>query len=285
MEGVDVKITICEFPDEAARKKPAWDALVAHVDTEEPDLVVLPEMPFCEWIFGGDTFDRGLWEKAITAHDEMIGALSSLACKVVMTSRPTERNGLRLNEAFIWTKEFGYRPTRSKWYLPDVPAARESLWFDRGNWQFGVTRHDQLRVGFQLCSEIMFPEHARDIGLADAHLIVHPRASGAAQRWRAACEMSAIVSGCYIVSANRRSYDRSLFTGNSWLFSPDAALLGETSADKPFVTAEIDLAAAEHAKTTYPRDMQRVYCRSTPAPTPQSTSFSSLQGGKRTSFF
>jgi hypothetical protein len=31
--------------------------------------------------------------------------------------------------------------------------------------------------------------------------------------------------------------------------------------------------------------MQRVYCRSTPALTPQSTSFSSLQGGKRTSFF
>src|SRR6202140_554561 len=60
-ERVDVKITICEFPDEAARKKPAWDALVAHVDTEEPDLVVLPEMPFCEWIFGADTFDRGLW--------------------------------------------------------------------------------------------------------------------------------------------------------------------------------------------------------------------------------
>ena len=97
--------------------------------------------------------------------------------------------------------------------------------------------------------------------------------------------MSAIVSGCYIASANRRCYDRSLITGNSWLFSPEAALLGETSADEPFVTAEIDLAAAEHAKTTYPRDMQRVYCRSTPALTPQSASFSSLQGGKRTSFF
>lgn len=255
-----MKITICEFPDEAARKQAAWDALAAHVDAEKPDLVVLPEMPFCEWIFVGDAVDQALWQKAIAAHDEMIGAFGSLACKAVMTSRPIERNGLRLNEAFIWTKESGYQRTRSKWYLPDVPDARESLWFDRGSWQFGVTRHDQLRVGFQLCSEIMFPEHARDMGLADAHLIVHPRATGASQRWRAACEMSAVVSGCYVASANRRSYSRTLFTGNSWLFSPDAALLGQTSADEPFVTAEIDLAAAERAKMTYPRDMQRVYC-------------------------
>ncbi len=77
---------------------------------------------------------------------------------------------------------------------------------------------------------------------------------------RAACEISAVLSGCYLVSANRRSYDRDLFTGTSWLFSPDAALLGETTATQPFVTAEVVLAVAERAKTTYPRDMQRTCC-------------------------
>src|ERR1700729_4547275 len=104
MEGVDVKITICEFPDEAARKKTAWDALVAHVDSQEPDLVVLPEMPFCEWIFAADTFDRGLWEKAMAAHDEMIGSVGPLACKMVMTSKTPKRKGFRRKKDLLWAK-------------------------------------------------------------------------------------------------------------------------------------------------------------------------------------
>jgi hypothetical protein len=44
------------------------------------------------------------------------------------------------------------------------------------------------------------------------------------------------------------------------LFSPEAALLGETTVEKPFFTAEIDAVVAEQAKTTYPRDLQRMHC-------------------------
>lgn len=255
-----MKLTICEFPDEAARKMKAWDGLLAHAARARPDIVILPEMPFCPWIFVGDSVDLDLWRDAIDVHDEMIGKFDQLECQWVLSSKPVERGGRRLNEAFMWSKESGYRAIRHKWYLPDVPVARETLWFDRGDRDFTPVSSGPLRVSFQLCSEIMFPEHARDIGFADAHLIAHPRASGGGQRWRAACEMSAVSSGCYLASANRRSYDRDGFTGGSWLFSPDAALLGETSGEQPFVTVEIDLAVAERAKTTYPRDLQRMYC-------------------------
>lgn len=257
-----MKVTICEFPDEAAHKQPAWDALVEHVAAEKPHLVVLPEMPFCEWIFVGDEIDYDKWREAIAVHEFMLGRFNDLACHTVMSSRPIERDGRRLNEAFVWSKSGGYHFIRSKWYLPDVPVAREALWFDQGDRNFPTVSCGSLQLGVQLCSEIMFPEHAREIGFADAHLIAHPRASGGGQRWRAACEMSAVMSGCYLASANRRSYDRDLFAGASWLFSPDAALLAETSAAQPFVTAEIVLATAERAKTTYPRDMQRTYCGS-----------------------
>jgi predicted amidohydrolase len=72
--------------------------------------------------------------------------------------------------------------------------------------------------------------------------------------------MSAVCSGCYVISANRRSYgSRDWFAGGSWLLSPEAAGLAETSADQPFVTTEINPAVAECAKTTYPRDLQRMY--------------------------
>ena len=255
-----MKLSICEFPDEAALKKRAWEALIEHTAVERPEVVILPEMPFCEWIFVGDAVDFGQWRDAIDRHDEMIGRLDELAAPWVMSSRPAERDGRRLNEAFLWSKASGYRAIRHKWYLPDAPVARETVWFDRGDRDFAPISCGPVRVGVQLCSEIMFPEHAREIGFADAHLIVHPRASGGGKRWRVACEMSAVSSGCFVISANRRSYDRDWFSGGSWLFSPEADLLGETTAAQPFVTVEIDAAVAERAKTTYPRDLQRMYC-------------------------
>jgi N-carbamoylputrescine amidase len=255
-----MKILICEFPDEASRKAKAWEALAEQAAAEKADVVVLPEMPFCEWIFVGEAVDPARWHGAMMDHDRMIEKFDELACPTIMSSRPVERSGRRLNEAFVWSKARGYQAVRRKWYLPDVPVARETVWFDQGDRNFSSMVCGSLRVGFQLCSEIMFPEHAREIGFSDAHLIAHPRASGSGRRWRAACEMSAVTSGCYVASANRRSYDRDWFTGGSWLFSPEAAMLGETTAEQPFVAVEIETAVAEHAKTTYPRDMQRMYC-------------------------
>jgi N-carbamoylputrescine amidase len=255
-----MKLSICEFPDETAHKAKAWDALVSHVAAAEPDIVVLPEMPFCDWIFVGDMVDLDLWRKAIDQHDRMIAKFGELQSRWVMTSRPVERDGRRLNEAFVWSAESGYQAVRSKWYLPNLPVATESIWFDQGDRNFTPFSCAALRTSFKLCSEIMFPEHSREIGFANAHLIAHPRASGSGRRWRAAVEMSAVTSGCYVVSANRRSYDRELFTGGSWLLTPEAALLAETTVQQPFVTAEIDIAVAEKAKTTYPRDLQKMYC-------------------------
>lgn len=259
-KGLTMKVSICEFPDEPVHKMNAWGALVAHTAAAEPEFVVLPEMPFCGWIFVGNVVDLDQWREAVNQHDRMIERFSELKCRWVLTSRPIERDGFRFNEAFVWSAETGYRAVRSKWYLPNLPVATESIWFSRGDRNFSPVRCGPLRVGFKLCSEIMFPEHSREIGFANAHLIAHPRASGDGKRWRTATEMSAITSGCYVASANRRSYDRQLFSGGSWLLSPEASLLAETTAEQPFVTAEIDIAAAETAKTTYPRDLQKMYC-------------------------
>ena len=256
-----MKLTLCEFPDEVAHKERAWDSLVEHTATEKPDIVVLPEMPFCDWIFVGDAVDLDRWRDAIARHERMIDRFDELGSEWVVGSSPVDRDGRRQNEAFLWSKAAGYREMRRKWYLPDVPTARETVWFHRGDRDFTPISCGPVRFGVVLCSEIMFPEHAREIGFADAHLIVHPRASGNGKRWRVACEMSAISSGSFVVSANRRSYGRDLFSGGSWLLTPEAASLGETTAEQPFVTVAIDTTIAEKAKTTYPRDLQRMYCK------------------------
>jgi N-carbamoylputrescine amidase len=67
--------------------------------------------------------------------------------------------------------------------------------------------------------------------------------------------MAAIMSGCFVASSNRRSYDSTAFAGRSWLVSPEGELLAETNADTPFLTVDIDLEEAMRAKSTYPRNL------------------------------
>lgn len=254
-----MKVTVCEFPDEEERKEDAWAALVDYVADVNPSIVILPEMPFCEWIFDGQSFYPARWKKALEQHDVMIPRLSELACRWVMSSRPVEENGRRFNEAFIWSARDGYRPVRRKWYLSEVPMARERLWFSQGDRNFAPVRVDAIRITFQLCSEMMFTQDAQDIGFDGAHLLVQPRASGSAERWRIASAMSAVASGSNVASANRRTFKRELFTGGSWVLSPEAQRLCETTEGGPFATAEIDLATAQRAKLLYPRDLYRRY--------------------------
>ncbi|MGH1477728.1 MAG: nitrilase-related carbon-nitrogen hydrolase [Geminicoccales bacterium] len=80
------------------------------------------------------------------------------------------------------------------------------------------------KVGFQLCCEMVYVLHAREIGLEGGHLIVQPRATGGHRRWPIASAMSAVTSGCFIASANRRSHDRDWFAGGAGLWHPTRRL-------------------------------------------------------------
>jgi hypothetical protein len=42
---------------EMNRQEAAWSALCSYLERERSDLVVLPELPFCDWIFADDKFD------------------------------------------------------------------------------------------------------------------------------------------------------------------------------------------------------------------------------------
>ena len=254
-----MKVCISEFPDDSARQAVAWEALVEHAAATQPELVVLPEMSFCEWIFVGDTVESVRWSEAVDRHDRMIERLGELGAPSVVSSRPIDHIGRRFNEAHLWSARTGYQALRRKWYLPDAPRAKETVWFDQGDRDFRPVPCGQLSFGVQMCSEMMFPEHSRALGLAGAHLVVQPRATGAGKKLNVASEMGAVNSGCFVISANRRSYARDWFFSNSWLLSPEAAILAETTAEQPFVTADIDLTVAEKSKSTYPRDLQRMY--------------------------
>ena len=251
-----MRITVCELPDETARRDVAWAELVRHLRAHSTDVVVLPEMPFCEWeMFRKRTVDLAAWRSALVAHDTMMARLGELETGTVLASRPIELDGKRLNQAFAWTREGGYHGARAKYYLPDEPDGWEASWFDRGERAFPPARVGSLSVGFQLCTELLFSQAAWEIGQQGAQLIAAPRATGGHRRWPVAACLAAIMAGCFVASANRRSYDSDAFAGRSWLVTPEGEILLETSADSPFLTAEIDLTAVDHARRTYPRNL------------------------------
>ena len=93
-----------------------------------------------------------------------------------------EHAGRRLNAGFAWTRTAGIQGGRSKAYLPDAPDGWEATWFARGTLDPSPLSCNGVRIGFQLCTEMLFTELAWKIGRAGAHIIAAPRATGAGDR-------------------------------------------------------------------------------------------------------
>lgn len=169
-------------------------------------------------------------------------------------ARPVTLAGRPLNQGFVWSRQRGAQPLRSKFHLPDEPGGWEARWFDRGDAQFPRFEAGALSFGLNICTELWaldtFAQYARQ----DVAAILSPRATAEATtaKWLSAGTVAAVRSGAYGISSNRVSADGAC-GGVGWIIDPDGALLARTSASEPFQTREIDLAAPRAARASYPR--------------------------------
>jgi predicted amidohydrolase len=252
-----MNVTVCQLRNDPAGRTADWDGLVAHVQAERSDLVLLPEMAFYPWPFWQRSFDAGQWQAAMAAHDQWLERLGELAPAVVLGSRPVEQNGRRLNEGFVWDAGDGYRPAHHKYYLPDDPGFWEASWYGRGEADFTPIRCGGAAVGFLICTELWFMQRARAYGQAGIHLLVCPRATElrTVDKWLAGGRAAAVIAGAFCLSSNPYTSSDSLVSlgGQGWIIDPDGNVLALTTGERPFATLDIDLAQAEAAKTTYPR--------------------------------
>jgi N-carbamoylputrescine amidase len=252
-----VKVTVCELSDSAAGLARDWERLVAHVRTERSDLVLLPEMPFYPWFGVSPRFDAHVWQTAVAAHDAWIDRLIELAPAIVLGTRPANHGDQRLNEGFCWAQDVGYRSAHHKYYLPNEDGFWEASWYNRGYGSFTPQQCGAALVGFEICTELWALDQARHYGNQGVHIIVTPRATPYAtlDKWVVGGRATAVCSGAFSLSSNHVSSasDAVYFGGQGWIIAPDGDVLGLTSQDQPFVTAELALAVAEHAKKTYPR--------------------------------
>lgn len=254
-----LRVGVCEAPADLSADSDAWRALRDGVAKQSPDFFLLNEMPFGAWVAAGERFEEASWRRALDAHERGLPAIADLGARAVATSRPFELDGRRVNEAVIWSNEGALRGVHTKQYFPDEPGYYEARWFEPGPRHFEVaplSKTIPLRVGFLICTELMFNEHARAYGRNSAQVILVPRAVGEAslRRWLVALRMAAIVSGCYVLSSNRSGVDPKgqRFGGKGWIVDPSGDVVAETTETTPVVFHELDTAKVEEAQAAYP---------------------------------
>lgn len=254
-----MKIASAEFPDEIALYGSSIDLIARHVESSQPDLLVLPEMPFTPWVFHTEVFDQTIWDRAVEDHEKWLHRCFQAVQVPMITSRPVNVESKRLNQAIFLDTSGKVQPLRSKFYLPNQFPAVEVPWFDEGDKPGEVFELLGHRIGVQLCSELMFAEVPRILGANGATIIIQSRATGDHPRWRAASVLSASTSGAFVVGSNRRSVDRDWFTGGSWVYGPDGMLIAETTEAQPIITVEINGTFSDAAQHEYPLPMFRDY--------------------------
>jgi N-carbamoylputrescine amidase len=252
-----MKLTVCEFSDDPSALSQDWKAMAPYVYNQRSDLVLLPEMPACPWFGAEAHFDEKRWQYALQDHDQLVRELNSLAPAAVLATRPLEQNQKRLNEAFVWTEMLGYQPVHHKTYFPDEPGFFEAKWFHPTPHDFTPFDLGNIKIGFLICTELIFNEWARHYGRQGVHIIAVPRATEKAsvERWLLALRMAAIVSGAFVISSNHVGLGPSgvNFGGAGAIISPEGEVLGVTSFAEPFITIAVNLQEAEAAKKNYPR--------------------------------
>jgi N-carbamoylputrescine amidase len=247
-----MKITVCEFPDEAAAFGPAWDHLEQALKAEPTDFLLLPELAAAESFWRSPKFDLAVWHEAVAAHAKLSTRLERLSARRIVGTRAVEINRRRLNESFLWTATRGLMPGRSKAWLPEQEGGWEATWFDRDAPNVEPVDDDGLRFATLICTKIMVSAAPRALSRAGVQVIAAPRATGGHRRWEIATQMAAISAGAFVATANRRG---GTLAGGSWIVGPDGCELARTDAAHPVVTIEIDLAEADRAKLTYPRNV------------------------------
>lgn len=254
--GASLRLAVCEAPAELDPDGESWRTFAGQVRSAHADIVLLDEMPFGRWIATCTTPDETTLVQSARDHEAGLARLAELETPVVLGTRPVRDAGGWVNQAFVWERGKDAVPVHTKQFFPDEAGYHEARWFARGQTHFRTIDVAGARIGFLICTEVMFNEWARWYGRQGADLIVVPRVTPrpSTRRWRTAMSMAAIVSGAWVASSNRSGTDAAgqEFGGAGWIVDPEGDVVVETSPESPVVAAEVHVARARQARSAYP---------------------------------
>jgi N-carbamoylputrescine amidase len=249
-----MKATITQFNHQNLESD--WADLIQHIQANQSEFVLLPEMCFSQWFCMTDVRDDMIWESAVESHDRWLKRMPELGAPIVVGTAPRNIDGKRYNVAYVWTADTGIQWIHSKTYLPNDEGYWEATWYDRASIDFQAVAVNDLKIGVMICTEIWFMQHAREYGQDGVHLIVNPRSTPITtnDKWLACGRTAGVIAGAYCLSSNHAGVINGMKLGGAgWLSDPDSVILGITSEEQPFITIDLDLNYAESAKNDYPR--------------------------------
>ena len=216
-----------------------------HVRRAESELVLLPEMPFCSWFADSQRVDAHVWEAAVRSHDQWEHRLAEAAPATIAATRPIDFGNERYNEAFLWDVERGMRGAHAQSDLRDEDGVREAAWYNAATPEFTPIEVGAATVGFLVCTELWRMDQARTYGIEGVQLLLTPRSTGIdeLESWLAAARVAAILAGAYHLSSNRVS-SSGTFGGHGWIMDPEGNVVCSTDPQSPYISADVDLAAA-----------------------------------------
>lgn len=253
-----MRVCVMEGPVDLCPGSEQWLTLAQAIKDAKPDLLVTNEMPFGSWLAADSRYDADGAMESVSLHEVGLNALRELDVPCIISSRPVMGKTRLANEAFA-LQGGEYRFLHQKHYFPRDAGFYEHLWFEVTRPGFDVTEVGGIRVGVQLCTELMFNERSRAYGRAGAELIVAPRASGTStSRWLVAGAMAAITSGCYVLSSNRAGTTQAnqTFGGTAFAFAPDGELMARSGDGESLLVVDIDPARARAQKLLYPCNVE-----------------------------
>ena len=253
-----MKVTVCQLDNRPGQLDAILTELAAHIDQQQSEFLLLPEMCFHEWLAADKDPSRDHWLAAVNSHANAILELGKLGISAAIGTRPIINDaGSFRNQAYLWTAEPGVLPVHEKYYLPDEDGYWEASWYDRGERQFDLCHALDIPIGVQICTEMWFFEWARHFASLGAELLCIPRATphGSLQKWLAGGQVAAVCAGAYCLSSNiwNPPGSKADCGGLGWIISPEGDVLAQTSEDLPFASVEVDLQIARQSKATYPR--------------------------------
>lgn len=254
-------VGVIEAAPELAYGTQDWSALATKTERQPVDVLVLNELPFGLWLASSHIFDEAAWHKSLEVTNEALAHLGDFHAGTVLGSIPMQlEDGRRVNAGFSWSKKSGLQIHHYKQHLPHGPGYWETTWTEAGPGGFNpFVLENGLTVGFMICTDIMFPEHARSYGRQATDLIVCPRATPImdAAMFHAALTMAATVSGCYVASSNRGYTDSAGFSyeGAGMVISPRAIDIARTNPQDFYMVVDIDTDHVRAKQARYPIDV------------------------------
>ena len=217
------------------------------------DVICFPEFFSYPWFPYSKNKDLSMFDNDITISHSI--ELARKLCVYLVISYYEIASGRQYNTALLIDPNGKIIGKYRKNHRPDLPYFYETSWYSQGDLGLPVFETEIGKIGILICSDIMFLQNAQIMSRQGAELIFNPRCvvKMGNYRWQKMLIANAIVSGCYVFSANRTgSYHDMQFDGHSMIIEPGGMIISESEYLEDILIADYDLQKVKEAQSKYP---------------------------------